>query len=346
MRILPILYCISFVIHCFSFLHNFSYQLLLPKMGVQNPTIQPIYNIYNIQKQNHLTMSMERKTDNIALLKMIRPSNIIPTFMLSFMGGWIVNPDIKLLLAKRFWISAIITQLVMSGSMVINDIYDIDVDRKNNPLRPLPSGKVSIQSASIFTGILFLSAIILGHIHFANTKLPIIISTSVCMLIMYTPIFKRMCFIKNLVCATIVSGSIAFSGLAIGLKNPLLLSSIVRLVAASSIHMEILNDIRDYKGDREAKILTIPVVFGKMAAGIFAKLVLYIGVIDAIITSFCYPFSVTIGIIIACYLMIRNIIVCEMCGFSKNTIKKATNGTTISLFLNMLIFCYAATVVL
>lgn len=323
--LLRFFYLFCFIIPCFSF--------------IVNPIKQPLY-----KPLRTLSLKMEKKTDSFSLVKMIRPSNIIPTFMLSFMGGWIVNPDIKILSENRFWISAIITQLVMSGSMVINDIYDIDVDRKNNPLRPLPSGKVSIRSAYIFTGILFFSAIILGHIHFANTNLPIIITTSICMLILYTPIFKRIFFIKNLVCASIVSGSIAFTGVAVGLNNKLLLASIVRLVAASSMHMEILNDIRDYEGDKMSRIFTIPVIFGKMAAGFLSKIILYFGVMDAIVSSFYYPFWVSFGIAFACSPMIKNMNMCEMNKFSKESVIKASNRTSISLFLNMLIFCYAATV--
>ena len=324
--LLRIFYLLCFVIPCFSFIVN----------PIQKPLYKPLRT---------LSLKMEKK-DNLALIKMIRPPNIIPTFMLSFMGGWIVNPDIKILSEKRFWIAAIITQLVMSGSMVINDIYDIDVDRKNNPSRPLPSGKVSIRSASIFSGILFFSAIILGHIHFAKTKLPIIITTSICMLLLYTPIFKRIFFIKNLVCASIVSGSIAFTGLAVGLNNQFLLACIVRLVAASSMHMEILNDIRDYEGDKMSRIFTIPVIFGKMAAGFLSKTILYFGVMDALASSFYYPFWVTFGIALACSPMIKNMNMCEMNNFSKESVIKASNRTSISLFLNMLIFCYAATVVL
>lgn len=312
---------------CFSFLHTTPIRFVSP-----NPFSKTTKTI---------TMAREQ---NAALFQMIRPANIFPTFLLSFIGGWIVQPNPRLLLANRFWISTLITQLVMYGSMVINDIYDIDVDRTNNPSRPLPSGEVSVRSAFIFTSGLFSAAILLGNMFFADTKLPVIIISSICALILYTPVFKHFCFVKNLVCASIVSGSIGFSGFAVGLHNPYLLYSIIRLVAASSIHMEILNDIRDYDGDKMSNIETIPVVFGKPVAGFISKIILYLGILDAIVSSLYYPFHITIGIAIACYPMIKYIKTCEEQSFSKHSIRRATNGTTISLFLNMLIFCYAATI--
>uniref|UniRef100_A0A6C0DQ58 UbiA prenyltransferase family protein n=1 Tax=viral metagenome TaxID=1070528 RepID=A0A6C0DQ58_9ZZZZ len=314
-------------------------------------TIGPNHNIernirhsYTVHKHQPTIHFNEKQRQLPSLIQLIRPVNIVPTFMLSFMGGWIVQPTPILLLEKQFWVSALITQLIMSGSMVVNDIYDIDVDRKNNPNRPLPSGKVKLVTATVLTGILFTSAFILGSVYFPNTKLFYSVFASILMLILYTPFFKRICFVKNLICGFIVSGSIAFSGFAMGGQNNLkLLSSIIRLVCASSIHMELLNDIRDYDGDKLSNIFTVPVLFGKPAAGIMSKTILYIGVFDAIMVSLSYPLLITYGIAIACSPMLTNIIVCELYDFSKESVKIAVNGTTVSLFLNMIIFCYAAT---
>src|SRR5215470_5129917 len=37
--------------------------------------------------------------------------------------------------------------LMMAGTMVLNDIYDVDADRLNSPGRPIPSGKVPVKTA-------------------------------------------------------------------------------------------------------------------------------------------------------------------------------------------------------
>ena len=42
-----------------------------------------------------------------------------------------------------------------SGGMCLNDIFDAPADRIKQPFRPIPSGRLSMKSASIFTGLLF-----------------------------------------------------------------------------------------------------------------------------------------------------------------------------------------------
>jgi 4-hydroxybenzoate polyprenyltransferase len=42
-----------------------------------------------------------------------------------------------------------------SGGMCLNDIIDAPVDRKNKPFRPIPSGRISLRRASVFTALLF-----------------------------------------------------------------------------------------------------------------------------------------------------------------------------------------------
>lgn len=44
-------------------------------------------------------------------------------------------------------------------SMVVNDIYDIEVDRVNQPMRPLPSGKMSVMGANRLSVLLLLVGI-------------------------------------------------------------------------------------------------------------------------------------------------------------------------------------------
>ena len=52
--------------------------------------------------------------------------------------------------------------LYMSG-MVLNDVFDIEIDRKERPFRPLPSGQITLGTARLFGfGLLFLGVILGG----------------------------------------------------------------------------------------------------------------------------------------------------------------------------------------
>jgi len=48
-----------------------------------------------------------------------------------------------------------------SGGMCLNDVIDAPVDQIKKPFRPIPSGRISLKSATVFTGLLFAAGIIL-----------------------------------------------------------------------------------------------------------------------------------------------------------------------------------------
>jgi 4-hydroxybenzoate polyprenyltransferase len=63
------------------------------------------------------------------------------------------------------WSSYLILGLSMSlfysGGMCLNDMCDLAPDRTKKPFRPLPSGRISLRSAAVFTGSLFGLALLL-----------------------------------------------------------------------------------------------------------------------------------------------------------------------------------------
>ena len=66
-------------------------------------------------------------------------------------------------------ISTINTILIMSSSIIINDLYDINIDKINNPNRPLVSGVVSKTEAIIYTLSLLSSAEYLNIVYLSQS---------------------------------------------------------------------------------------------------------------------------------------------------------------------------------
>jgi len=224
---------------------------------------RPIYKIIDYTKQ---TIT---KTNHY--LRLIRSENILPTLLLSFTGGWIMNPSLSgLFRSARFISASIITILVMSSSMVLNDFFDIEIDKVNNPHRPLVTGDITKKEA-----ILFLSTM-LGLSEYLNFRyltgnLQYVTHLAIMVITLYTPVFKRKLFLKNLSCAGLVSFASSFAGFAANSnqysnKNIALLWLASRMVFFGSLSNEILLDIIDYNGDKRNGISTIPVVFGKRVA--------------------------------------------------------------------------------
>jgi len=274
-------------------------------------------------------------------LDLIRYENILPTTLLNLSGGWIMNPSIDLFLNKPFLISIINTLLIMSSSMILNDIYDIDIDKINNPTRPLVSGKISMNEAKILVVCLLGLTEILSN-SFLDTNLNLIIQLSIINVIIYTPIFKKITFVKNISCASLVAFSPIFSGLAANINNNYnLLYILSGMIFIGSLFCEILLDICDKNGDEENNIITIPIKYGDDITLKITCIILIINIIF-IFTSITYNYDVEHGIILPIIFSnifndLNNI---KESNYSNSLIRKTTMNTNLYLFVS-LIYLYS-----
>jgi 4-hydroxybenzoate polyprenyltransferase len=200
----------------------------------------------------------------------------LSTFLLNVLGGWLTLPSYKLFLNKNFWLFSLITQLTMMNSMVINDLFDLKIDLINNSNRPLVKKEITIKEAKclyITTNIVIslLSALFFNVKHFYTYIYAINI-----ILFLYTPYFKKVLFLKNFTCASVVSSSILLTSKSISLNDQFALSCLshnfrpylnliditYRFLFLSSLYIELLLDIKDIHGDKENNIVTIPNYFG------------------------------------------------------------------------------------
>jgi geranylgeranylglycerol-phosphate geranylgeranyltransferase len=286
-----------------------------------------------------------------SFLKLIRYNNILPTFFLSFTGGWIINPSIiNLLYSKSFVISTINTILIMSTSMIINDLYDIEIDKVNNPNRPLITKEITIKEA-IFSVVFLLSFTEYLNIFFLPENLQYIIHMSIIDIIIYTPIIKKILLVKNLFCAGLVSFTIFCSGLASSHNNLMvmnhnfgLLSITLTLIFFGSLNNELLLDIRDYEGDKKNNINTFPVVFGKKITWILCNLITIFNMLSCSLSLYYLYNNVKIlGICFIPFIIVLiNLYKIKNNNYSEESIVKFMKKINNPLFLLLLYICILA----
>jgi geranylgeranylglycerol-phosphate geranylgeranyltransferase len=258
----------------FSFLYDFTH--IYKVTGNNNHVSFPF--IMNTKEEH------EKKPSKIkSYLDLIRYKNILPTLGLTFAGGYIVNPYIgSVIKSPNLLVSLLIIIGVMSSSMIMNDLFDMKIDKLNNPNRPLISGYVSEKEAHI------LNAAIMGIVEIMNLvflprKFQYMIHMILFSLFIYTPKIKKVTFLKNIFCAYIVSFASSFSAMiystslnTINPKNMLLLKLFTQTVFLGSFFNEIILDIRDREGDYCNNIKTIPVIYGNSNALVLASGILKI----------------------------------------------------------------------
>jgi len=214
-------------------------------------------------------------------------ANVLPTCLLTTLGA----PSIHQIHSQGFAKAFTMVHLLTSASMVINDIYDQPFDRINHPDRPLVTGRITEKEAWTTVGVLSVVYGALG-LTLPSQVAPFWIGSWV-LIMAYTPVLKKICFVKNLACALTVAATVPFMGGAVtvpfiggavtvpfmggaatvpfiggaSLLVPLSvpLGTKARFVFAGSLYCEVLMDILDKTGDAMAGIRTLPVLFGNPA---------------------------------------------------------------------------------
>jgi geranylgeranylglycerol-phosphate geranylgeranyltransferase len=289
-----------------------------------------------------------------SFLELIRYENILPTILLNFSGGWIANPSLTSLLhSPPFIISIITTILIMTSSMIINDIIDIDIDKINSPNKPLVNGSIKINEAYGYLIILLTIAELLSYNYFTQ-KLQIIIHLAILNIILYTPVFKKIPFIKNISCAFLVSFSVIFSSFATGTclnqlldvdfkKNAELLKILFLTLFYGSFYNELLLDICDKEGDEKNNIKTIPVIYGnKFSINLLLNITNAIIIFNTFLLKKAYRLKVALLYPIIFLKSYINLLKIKNNNYLKSIIMKVVKNTNIILFILLLYMCILA----
>ena len=114
-----------------------------------------------------------------AWLELFRISNL-PTVWSNIIAGGVISWVLfssQLQLSAEYIIALVVIMVggscLYSGGMVLNDVYDVNVDRIERPHRPIPSGRISLLNAKIAGWLLLVAGIALVWITRPNDIWPV-----------------------------------------------------------------------------------------------------------------------------------------------------------------------------
>jgi len=203
-------------------------------------------------------------------VRLMRPVNCVMMGFAVFVGALLANPAFL----ATGWVSVVFGFLtgftLTAASMALNDYYDRQIDAVNEPLRPIPSGSVSVREALVF--VLVFSVV--GFVFAYLTSVVCLVAAVIAWLILvaYVTVGKRTGLPGNfLVSATVaipfIYGSLVVTGLV--RLNVLLFAAMAFL---SNTGREVTKGIVDVKGDNAEGVKTIAVRYGERNAAVVAAL--------------------------------------------------------------------------
>ena len=229
----------------------------------------------------------KRKTDPKAFLSIMRPQNCIIGGLTVIAGIAIaskvdtgtVDPTALML---NFLFAFVTYFFVAAGGNVVNDIFDIEIDKINRPHRALPSGRMSIKQAWIYVGILSIIGVI-----FAWLNGPIGTAVVIVFIIVgyaYAAKVKQLGIAGNFMVAFSFAFGVIYGSLVYGETVANIIFPIPTWLFFITAFMilqarETIKGAEDVEGDALRDVRTIARVYGyKVAAGVAAVLN-FIGVI-------------------------------------------------------------------
>ncbi|QQG39978.1 MAG: geranylgeranylglycerol-phosphate geranylgeranyltransferase [Candidatus Aenigmatarchaeota archaeon] len=247
----------------------------------------------------------------MAYIEILRPVNCAMAAVAVVLGALLVNAT-----GGALAIAALSAFLITGAGMVVNDYFDVRIDRINRPQRPIPSGRVSLRNAAIYSGALFGTGI--GLTFALNPYMFGLAVFNSALEIVYAWKLKKTPFLGNVLVSWLVASTYIFGGMVsvpgkLGILFQLVPVVLFAIVAfLGNLARELYKTAADYKGDKRERARTVAVLFGPP----FAK---RLGDVFVVVSSLSSLLVYILGILGIAYLVVQmaSIAVYVSCVFLK-----------------------------
>ena len=191
-------------------------------------------------------------------LALTRPENMILTAIAVIAGSFIAAGPEIMDFQIEIAICCVCSMMLVGGGNALNDYNDRETDKENHPERPIPSGSISADTASVCAQALLGSGLLILLFALEN-KMPFVIALiGIILLIAYENGLKAAGISGNITVGLMSGAIFLFAGMAVNDPGPTLW--MFGLAVLATITREIIKDIQDLEGDRGRR--TLPASIG------------------------------------------------------------------------------------
>lgn len=216
----------------------------------------------------------------LGYFKIIRPLNLLLILVTQVLIKWVLFSAFNIaftLQLTEFILLLLATLFIAAGGNIINDIFDVAIDKINKPTKVVVGKTISEKAAYNYYFITTIIGVALGFIlcnKIEKPSLTIIFIAIALLLYWYATFLKSMLLIGNLLISILVAASIfiiilfdIYPALNIWDKpTQLLLTKTIFIYAVVALYLnfirEIIKDIQDINGDKNGNRKTLPIVLG------------------------------------------------------------------------------------
>ena len=186
-------------------------------------------------------------------IALTRPGNAVLTAVAVIAGAFIAAGPEIIDFQTEVIICCISAMMLVGGGNALNDYNDRESDKENHPNRPIPSGKISAETALNYSHILLGSGLVILWFTLANWLVFLIALLGVLTLIAYENGLKATGIAGNIAVGFMSGAVFLYAGMAVDNPGPTIW--MFGLAFLATISREIVKDIQDLGGDRDRRTL-------------------------------------------------------------------------------------------
>jgi len=111
--------------------------------------------------------SQQQEHNMTQLIRIIRPANFFVAIAATMVGAMLCSGTSVIIPA---FLAGLATAFVLAAGNILNDIFDVEIDKYAHPQRPLPSGEMSKTAATIASIIFWAIAIVIRQFSFHRIR--------------------------------------------------------------------------------------------------------------------------------------------------------------------------------
>ncbi len=243
-----------------------------------------------------------------------------------------------------------ITYFFIAGSgMVINDYYDVEIDKINRPERPIPRGSITLKQAKylwIVTSLIGIGIAILHSFLFNIGYLNIIVAVFFAFIgWVYAAWGKKSGFIGNIIVSVSFSIGLIYGAVLNNSNIPPYIYFFFLTAFFLLLSREIIKGCEDIEGDKSQGVKTLAIQIGikkstmiSLIFVLFAIVFFILPYFTSILNRFLFLISMAFGLAIVLYtitlILKRNLV--------RKDFKKISLFLKISMFLGLIAFILAS----
>ena len=292
----------------------------------------------------------DKKSTLIGSLIIMRPINCIMGTLTVIIGILNTRTGIPINILLINLVLGILTYYFIAGSgMIINDIYDIEIDKINRPDRPIPSGAVSLKQAKILFILTFGIGVMISIIHyliFDLSGLNVILAVFFGLIgWLYAAWGKKQGFIGNIIVGISFSIGLIYGAVLNSLTIPPYIYYFFLTAFFLLLSREIVKGCEDIEGDKEEGVKTLAIKLGTKKAIRFSLLFEVLAIIFFILpifTNIINPLLFIIFMIFGIVVVLTAIILSLSKNLEQENFKKISLLLKSGALLGLIAFIFAS----